>query len=335
MRINPLAFALTAALGMTLATPVCAQETLEFSVSTVLSDAFPWGQAAEKWAELVNERSDGRLTLKVYPNAQLVSGDQTREFSAMRSGLIDMAVASTINWSPQVPELNLFSLPFLMPDEAAIDAITQGSSGEKIFAAIDKKGVMPLAWGENGFRELSNSKHTIDGPEDVQGLKVRVVGSPLFLDTFSTLGANPTQMSWADAKPALTTGAIDGQENPLSVFDVARVDQVGQSYLTLWHYMADPLIFGVNKKVWKSLPKADRELLQQAAIDAGAWEIDKSRSELSQTLAAIKERGVEVTELTPEQHQAFVDATAEVYQKWTPRIGADLVAEAQAAIAAR
>ncbi|MDX1269623.1 MAG: TRAP transporter substrate-binding protein DctP, partial [Oceanisphaera sp.] len=227
MRIKPLAFALTAALGMTLAAPVFAQETREFSVSTVLSDAFPWGQAAEKWAELVNERSDGRLTLKVYPNAQLVSGDQTREFSAMRSGLIDMAVASTINWSPQVPELNLFSLPFLMPDEAAIDAITQGSSGEKIFAAIDKKGVMPLAWAENGFRELSNSKHTIDGPEDVQGLKVRVVGSPLFLDTFSTLGANPTQMSWADAKPALTTGAIDGQENPLSVFDVARVDQVG------------------------------------------------------------------------------------------------------------
>ena len=335
MRIKPLAFALTAAFGMTLAAPVFAQETREFSVSTVLSDAFPWGQAAEKWAELVNERSDGRLTLKVYPNAQLVSGDQTREFSAMRSGLIDMAVASTINWSPQVPELNLFSLPFLMPDEAAIDAITQGSTGDKIFAAIDKKGVMPLAWGENGFRELSNSKHTIDGPEDVQGLKVRVVGSPLFLDTFSTLGANPTQMSWADAKPALTTGAIDGQENPLSVFDVARVDQVGQSYLTLWHYMADPLIFGVNKKVWKSLPAADRELLQQAAIDAGAWEIEKSRSELSQTLAAIKERGVEVTELTPEQHQAFVDATADVYTKWTPRIGADLVAEAQAAIAAR
>ncbi|WP_417618376.1 DctP family TRAP transporter solute-binding subunit [Oceanisphaera sp.] len=335
MRIKPLAFALTAAFSMTFAAPSFAQETREFSVSTVLSDAFPWGQAAEKWAELVNERSDGRLTLKVYPNAQLVSGDQTREFSAMRSGLIDMAVASTINWSPQVSELNLFSLPFLMPDEAAIDAITQGSAGEKIFAAIDRKGVVPLAWGENGFRELSNSKHPINSPEDVQGLKVRVVGSPLFLDTFSTLGANPTQMSWADAKPALTTGAIDGQENPLSVFDVARVDQVGQSYLTLWHYMADPLIFGVNKKVWKSLPEADRELLQQAAVDAGAWEIEKSRGELSQTLAAIKERGVEVTELTPEQHQAFVDATAEVYEKWTPRIGAELVAEAQAAIAAR
>src|SRR5690606_11700674 len=86
-----------------------AQETREFSVSTALSEAFPWGQAAEKWAELVKERSEGRMTLKIYPNSQLVSGDQTREFSAMRSGLIDMAVGSTINWSPQVPEVNLFS----------------------------------------------------------------------------------------------------------------------------------------------------------------------------------------------------------------------------------
>ena len=335
MRVSKLAAAFTAALGLTLATPSLAQETREFSVSTVLSDAFPWGQAATKWAELVNERSEGRLTLKVYPNAQLVSGDQTREFSAMRSGLIDMAVASTINWSPQVPELNLFSLPFLMPDEAAIDAITQGDTGERIFAAIDRKGIMPLAWGENGFRELSNSKQQIDGPEDLKGLKVRVVGSPLFLDTFNTLGANPTQMSWADAQPALTTGAIDGQENPLSVFDVARVDQVGQKHLTLWHYMADPLIFGVNKRVWKSLPAEDQQLLRQAAIDAGAWEIEKSRRELADTLTAIKARGVEVTELTPEQHQAFVDATAEVYEKWAPRIGTELVEQAKAAIAAR
>lgn len=335
MRVKQVVAALAAAMSLTLAAPAFAQESREFSVSTVLSDAFPWGQAAAKWAELVNERSEGRLSLKVYPNAQLVSGDQTKEFSAMRSGLIDMAVASTINWSPQVPELNLFSLPFLMPDEAAIDAITQGSTGEKVFAAIEKRGVVPLAWGENGFRELSNSKRTIMSPENVKGLKIRVVGSPLFLDTFNTLGANPTQMSWADAQPALTTGAIDGQENPLSVFDVARVDQVGQKYLTLWHYMADPLIFGVNQRVWQSLSAEDQRLLRQAAIDAGAWEIEKSRNELAGTLAAIKERGVEVTELTPEQHQAFVEATAAVYEQWTPRIGAELVAEAQAAIDAR
>ncbi|MEE2763868.1 MAG: DctP family TRAP transporter solute-binding subunit [Pseudomonadota bacterium] len=312
-----------------------AQYKDEYTVSTVLPSAFPWGQAADKWVELVRERSDGRINMKIYSNSQLVSGDQTKEFSAMRSGLIDMAVGSTINWSPQVPELNLFSLPFLMPDYEAIDAITQGEAGETIFAAIKKRGVTPLAWGENGFRELSNSKRKITGPDDVEGLKIRVVGSPLFQDTFTTLGANPTQMSWADAKPALTTGAVDGQENPISVFDVARIDQVGQTHLTLWHYMADPLVFAVSNRVWSQFNSEDQALLKQAAIDAGQWEIEKSRGELEATLEAIKARGVQVVELTPEQHAAFVEATRPVYEKWTDRIGEDLVEQAQEAVANR
>ncbi len=324
-----------ATLGMLLGPFARADYKSEYTVSTVLPAAFPWGQAAEKWVELVTERSQGRINMKIYSNSQLVSGDQTKEFSAMRSGLIDMAVGSTINWSPQVPELNLFSLPFLMPDEQAIDAITQGEAGEAVFKAIEKRGVTPLAWGENGFRELSNSKHAIVAPDDLKGLKIRVVGSPLFQDTFSALGANPTQMSWADAKPALTTGAVDGQENPLSVFDVARIDQVGQLFLTQWHYMADPLVFAVSNRVWKTFSVEDQALLKQAAIDAGQWEIKKSRAELADTLAVIKERGVNVTDLTPEQHAAFVQATQSVYDTWTPRIGADLVKQAQAAVANR
>lgn len=324
-----------AAASVLFSSAVSAQYKDEYTVSTVLPSAFPWGQAADKWVELVRERSDGRINMKIYSNSQLVSGDQTKEFSAMRSGLIDMAVGSTINWSPQVPQLNLFSLPFLMPDYAAIDAITQGEAGEVIFEAIKERGVTPLAWGENGFRELSNSQRVIDEPSDLDGLKIRVVGSPLFQDTFNALGANPTQMSWADAKPALTTGAVDGQENPLSVFDVARIDQVGQNYLTLWHYMADPLVFAVSNRIWGQFSPEDQALLKQAAIDAGQWEIEKSRAELDDTLATIKERGVQVTELTDAQHDAFVEATRSVYDTWTPKIGEDLVNMAQDAVANR
>ena len=307
----------------------------ELSVSTVLSDAFPWGQAAEKWADLVEERSEGELTLRVYPNSQLVSGDQTREFSAMRSGLIDAAVGSTINWSPQVPELNLFSLPFLLPDEAAVDAVTGGEAGEQVFAAIESRGVVPLAWGENGFRQLSNSRGPVDEPGDLDGLKIRVVGSPLFQDTFSALDADPTQMSWTDAQPALTTGAVDGQENPLSVFDVARIDQVGQEYLTLWNYMNYPLIFAVNQSVWQSLSEEHQTLLRETAEEAGAWEIAMTREEESERLAAIQERGVTVTELTDDQYQRFVDATQSVYEKWVPRIGEGLVEDAREAVESR
>ncbi|MBB3189460.1 DctP family TRAP transporter solute-binding subunit [Halomonas cerina] len=302
----------------------------ELSVSTVLSDAFPWGQAAEKWADLVKERSGGELTLRVYPNAQLVNGDQTREFSAMRSGLIDAAVGSTINWSPQVPELNLFSLPFFMPDVEAVDAVTGGAAGTMVFDAIESRGVMPLAWGENGFRQLSNSRRPIDEPDDLEGLKIRVVGSPLFQDTFTALGANPIQMSWADTKPALTTGAVDGQENPLSVFDVARIDQAGQDHLTLWNYMNDPLIFAVNPQVWGSLSDEERTLLREAAEEAGAWEIAMTREQEPERLAAIKARGVTVTELDEAQHEAFVEATEPVHDEWGPRIGEALVEAARA-----
>ncbi|MBR9754528.1 DctP family TRAP transporter solute-binding subunit [Cobetia sp. 4B] len=323
-------------LGLALLSPLMVSdaEARELSVSTVLSDAFPWGQAAEKWAELVEERSGGDLTLRVYPNAQLVAGDQTKEFSAMRQGLIDLAVGSTINWSPQVPELNLFSLPFLMPDHAAIDALTQGESGKQIFAAIESKGIKPLAWGENGFREVSNSSKSITSPDDLKGLKIRVVGSPLFQDTFTALGANPTQMSWADAKPALTTGAVDGQENPLSVFDVARIDQVGQTHLTLWHYMADPLIFAANQRVWKSLSEQERTLLTETAKEAGAWEIAMSREGNAQRLADIEARGVNVVKLDEDAMQTFRDATQSVYASWTPKIGEALVETARAEVEA-
>ncbi|WP_447957237.1 DctP family TRAP transporter solute-binding subunit [Vreelandella sp. EE7] len=327
--IAPLAAGL---MGAALLSTAFSAQARELSVSTVLSDAFPWGQAAEKWAELLEERSDGELTLRVYPNSQLVSGDQTREFSAMRSGLIDAAVGSTINWSPQVPALNMFSLPFFIPDTEAVDAVTQGAAGEMVFEAIESRGVVPLAWAENGFRQISNSSGPISTPQDLEGLKIRVVGSPLFQDTFKALGADPTQMSWTDAQPALTTGAVDGQENPMSVFDVARIDQAGQAYLTLWNYMNDPLIFAVSQPVWNSLDAEEQTMLRETAEEAGAWEIDMTREQQSERLAAIEERGVTVTELSEAEYQAFADATQAVYDKWAPRIGEELLEAARSSM---
>jgi len=207
----------------------------------------------------------------------LIQGDRTREFSALRQGVIDMAIGSTINWSPQVKQLNLFSLPFLMPDYAAIDALTQGEVGKDIFKTLDKAGVVPLAWGENGYRELTNSKHAVKTPADLKGLKIRIVGSPLFIDTFTALGANPTQMSWADAQPAFASGAVDGQENPLSIFTAAKLQNVGQKYLTMWGYVADPLVFVVNKDVWNSWTPADQQAVREAALEAGKEEIALAR----------------------------------------------------------
>jgi tripartite ATP-independent transporter DctP family solute receptor len=252
----------------------------EYRMSLVLGTAFPWGKGGELWADKVRERTQGRINIKLYPGTSLVQGDQTREFSALRQGVIDMAVGSTINWSPQVKSLNLFSMPFLFPNFKAVDAVTQGEVGQEIFKTLEKGGVVPLAWGENGYREISNSKHAIKTPADLKGMKIRVVGSPLFLDTFTALGANPTQMSWADAQPAMASGAVDGQENPIGVYMAAKLQSVGQKHLTMWGYMNDPLIFVVNKDVWASWTPADQAIVKQAALDAAKEEIAIARKGL-------------------------------------------------------
>jgi len=311
----------------------------EYRMSLVLGTAFPWGKGGELWANKVRERTNGRINIKLYPGVSLIQGDQTREFSALRQGVIDMAVGSTINWSPQVKQLNLFSLPFLMPDYAAADALTQGEVGKSLFQTLDKAGVVPLAWGENGYREISNSKKAIKTPEDLKGMKIRVVGSPLFLDTFTALGANPTQMSWADAQPAMASSAVDGQENPLSVYMAAKLYTVAQKHLTLWGYMNDPLIFVVNKDIWNSWTPADREIVKQAAIDAGKEQVAIARKGVIEAdkplLKEIASHGVTVTQLSPAEREAFVKATRPVVEKWKGQIGADLVNMAEKAIAAR
>jgi tripartite ATP-independent transporter DctP family solute receptor len=329
--------AVAAGLGAFSASAVAADYKAEYRMSLVLGPPTPWGQAGKMWADTVRERTQGRINIKLYPGVSLIQGDQTREFSALRQGVIDMAVGSTINWSPQVKELNLFSLPFLMPDYAAIDALTQGSVGQKIFQTLDKSGVVPLAWGENGFRELTNSKRPIKSPADLKGMKIRVVGSPIYSDMFSAMGANPTQMSWADAQPALSSGAVDGQENPLFLFTVLKMHTVGQKFVTTWGYVADPLIFVVNKDIWASWTPADQAIVRQAAVDAGKAEIAIARKGLVEAdkpvLKDIAAMGVTVTSLSADEREAFVKATRPVYEKWKNTVGPALVKEAEAAVA--
>lgn len=339
-RKNLLFILSAAALAFTL--PAAAQQGQyqpEYRLSTVVGTAFPWGKGGEIWGNLVRERTKGKINIKMYPGASLVSGDQTREFTAIRQGVIDLAIGSTINWSPQVKQLNLFSLPFLMPDYAAIDALTQGAVGKDLFKILEKNGVVPLAWGENGYREVTNSKHAIRSPADMKGLKFRVVGSPIYNETFTALGANPTQMSWADAQPALASGAVDGQENPLTIFTAAKMHTLGQKYVTLWGYVADPLIFVANKEVWESWTPAERKIVKDAAVEAGQQVIRMARKGLVapdlSMISQVEKLGVDVVKLTPAEREAFVKATRKVYRKWSKTVGEDLVRKAEKAIAAR
>lgn len=310
----------------------------EYKVSVVGNRPIPLSEGAFQWADLVTQRSQGRITLKVYPGSQLVGGDQTRELLAMRQGVIDMAVFSTINISPQIREMNLFSLPFLMPDHRAYDALIEGPVGQDLFRVLATREVVPVAWGENGFREISNSKRDIRTPADLRGMKIRFAAGVIFKEIYEGLGANPVQMSFADLQPALSTGAVDGQENPINLFLAFRMDTLAQKHMTVWNYVADAGIFVVSKQVMESFAPADRDLVIACARDAAKAQIAASRKGIiggdRSSFEELTRRGVATAELTAAEKQAFARATKPVYDKWAQTVGTDLVRKAEAAVRA-
>ncbi|HSW24100.1 MAG TPA: TRAP transporter substrate-binding protein DctP, partial [Burkholderiaceae bacterium] len=184
----------------------------EYKMSTVVPPAFAWGKGGEIFGNLVRERTSGRINIKQYPGASLVQGQQDRELAAMRQGIIDVLCGAPINWSGTARDLGVFTLPFLFPDHKAWDAVTGNTAFmDEYFNLVRKAGAEPLAVGETGYRQISNSKRPVIKPDDMKGIKVRVVGSPMYGEIMSSMGANPTFMSWADAQPALASGAVDGQ----------------------------------------------------------------------------------------------------------------------------
>jgi tripartite ATP-independent transporter DctP family solute receptor len=304
----------------------------EYKTSLVVGPAGPWGEAATRFADLVRERSSGKINIKVYFAGQLFAGRQTNEFLLLRQGVADFAWGSTINWSPQVKELNLFSLPFFFPGYEALDAVENGTAGKRIFKIIEEKGVVPLCWAENGFREVTNSKRAVRRPEDMEGLKLRVVGSPIFIDIFKAVGANPISMNWAEAQTAFQQGTVDGQENPvISVIVPYKLWQT-QKYITFWKYAIDPLILGISKLTWDSFDATDQALLRKTGEEVCAWQKKGAREGLQGSTAAIdllKQNGMTVTLLTPKDLEAFKQKTLGVYTKWGQEIGPDLIADAE------
>ncbi|MDI6762463.1 MAG: DctP family TRAP transporter solute-binding subunit [Thermodesulfobacteriota bacterium] len=304
----------------------------EYKLSLVIGPQTPWGQAAQKFADLVKERSGGKINVKCYFAGQLFAGMQTNEFLILRQGVADFAVGSTINWSPAVKELNLFSLPFFFPDYRHLDAVKTSDPGKKIFKTIEERGVVGLAWGENGYRELTNSKRSVRKPEDLEGLKVRVVGSPIFVDTFRAMGGNPVSINWSEALTALQQGTVDGQENPVASIIIPYKLWEMNKNITIWHYTIDPLIFGVSKVTWDSFDSKDRDLIGKAAQEAMAWNLKEARKGLEGSTEAIdllKGKGMDVVVFTSKDMETFKAKTKSVYDKWIPEIGADLVNAAE------
>lgn len=300
----------------------------EYKMSTVVPPAFAWGRGGEIFANLVRERTGGRINIKQYPGASLVQGQQDREFSAMRQGIIDVLCGAPINWSGTVRELGLFTLPFLLPDHKAWDAVMASDVVQKeYFDLVRKAGAEPLSVGETGYRQISNSKHPIIKPDDLKGIKVRVVGSPMYGEIMSGMGANPTFMSWADAQPALASGAVDGQENPLEVFLAAKIQTLGQKYVTKWNYSNDILLFAIAAPVWKSWTPQDQKTVREAGIEAAKQQVDIVRKLFAEDVEKVKALGVQVHVPTPAETAQWQIATRRVYARWKAQVNAPMLSK--------
>ena len=310
------------------------QYRAEYKMSTVVPPSFAWGEGGEIFANLVRERTNGRINIKQYPGASLVQGQQDREFAAMRQGIIDVLCGAPINWSGTVKECGIFAMPFLMPDHKAYDAVVASDAVQKdFFDIIRKAGAEPLAIGETGYRQLSNSKRPVRKPEDLKGLKIRMVASPMYLEIMSGMGANPTAMSWADAQPALASGAVDGQENPMELFMAAKIHTLGQKYVTKWNYSNDILLFAIANPVFQSWSPQDQKIVREAALDAAAQQIKIVRDIYAVDVERVRALGVDVVVPTPAEMEQWQIACRRPYARWKAQLGAPLVSKIEDVVA--
>ena len=348
MNIRAWMVAVAVAMGLLFAPWASAQDfKKEYKLTLNVGPSFYWGMGAAKFAELVKEKTDGRINVKPYYSSALLKGAQLKSPQMVARGVIDCAYESTINSSTVIPEMNVFSLPFFINNFENLDKMEEGETGKMIFAAMEKIGLQPLAWAENGFRQITNSKQAVEKPEDLDGLRIRVVGSPIFVDTFRQLGADPVNMNWGDAVTAFQQGVVDGQENPVGVLIPVQIHQY-HKYATFWNYLVDPLVIYWNKEQWDAFPEDIRKAILEAAKESARFEkalcragLDGEKSldilkdefhyemEVPEPVKFLESKGMTVSFLSEENLEAFQKAVQPVYEQWIPKIGEAVVEAAK------
>ena len=339
-KINFTAIWVVALLVLILTIPAGAKNfKKEYKMTVNVGPSFYWGMGALKFSELVKEKTNNQINIKPYFGSSLLKGAQLKSPQMVSKGVIDCAYESTINSSPVIPEMNIFSLPFFINNFENLDKLEYGQTGKILFSKMETIGLTPLAWAENGFRQVTNSKRPITMPEDMKGMRLRVVGSPIFIDTFRQLGADPVNMNWGDAQTAFQQGVVDGQENPVGVLIPVQIWQYHE-YVSFWNYLVDPVIVYWGTRGWNKFPKKIQAAIAQAAKESARFEKALCRAgldgdvslnilknefnyemEVMDPVKYLESKGMTVNFLSSESREAFKAATKPVYDKWIPKIG--------------
>lgn len=305
------------------------ERTLKFGYSTF--EAHPLGQGANKFVALVDEKSGGKIKMKVYPATQL--GSETQTISATQGGVQDIVGTSTAPIVGLVKEYAIFDLPFLLANEKQADALVDGPVGQALLAKLQDKNLVGLCFFENGFRNVTNSKRPINTAEDVSGLKIRVMQNPVYIEAFKTLGANAVPMPWPEVYTALESGAIDAQENPFGIIYVNKLNEV-QKYVSVTKHAYSPWAVMMSKKLWDKLSPTEQKIFVDSCNEAKVYQRQVSRAEDAKIIAELKARGMQINEPTPAQLAELKAKMQPVIAKYSETLGTDLVKQAQDSIAA-
>jgi tripartite ATP-independent transporter DctP family solute receptor len=300
-------------------------------ISNGVNEQHPAYIGCKEFEKIVEEKTDGRYDVQVYANAQL--GDDVKATQDVRMGNLEMVVTSASPITGLAASFMVFDLPFIVPSEKAADAIFDGPVGKKIASSLDGKGLRLLAYYENGFRQLTNSKRAVKAPADLKGLKIRTMENPIHLAAFKALGANPTPMPFSEVFTAMQQHTIDGQENPIPTIYLQKFFEV-QNHVSLTGHVYGPHIMLISDQLWNGLSAEDKKIFEEAAYESALLNRETNRKMAKDYVAELKKNGMEVTELTPEQLKAFQDAVQPVYAEFEEKIGKDLINEFKAAVEA-
>ncbi len=321
--------AVTLAVVLSFAGAASAAEILRVN-TLIFGDAAAVRAVQEVFVPEVKKVTEGRYEVQFFFAGEL--GGNQESIQQVRDGSIFATIVSAPWLTSTVPEIGVGSLPFLFPDRETAFRVFDGPEGQALVAKLADKGFTNLGFMELGFRHLTNAKLVVDSPDDLAGLKIRLQADPIHMETFRTLGANPIQIDGKELFASLRQGVADGQENPYVIIELMKMYEANQKYVTESGHFYDIMPFIASKKIMDAIPEPDRSAILAAGRKTITIQREMSGGDDAKNKAALAKNGMVVTELTPAQRQAFIDATAPVYAVAEDLLGAEFVRRFVAAV---
>jgi tripartite ATP-independent transporter DctP family solute receptor len=303
------------------------ERNLKFAFS--LAKDHPMGVGAQKLSDLVAQKSGGKIKINLFPNASL--GGDPQNLAAVQSGILDFTTMATGLLAGLNKEFMIFDFPFLFQDFREAYALSDGPVGRRLLGKLAEKGVIGLGIWDLGFRNITNSRRPITKPEDVQGLKLRVIASPVYIETFKALGANPVPMTFGEVYVALETKAIDGQDNPVGVIESAKFAEV-QKYLSITRHFYTGMPVLMSKQTWDAMSPAEQAIIRESAEEAKAEERKLLQAQEAEVTERLR-KAMQVNELGASELERMREKVRPVVERFNGEVGEALVKEVNAELA--